>query len=85
MAASPTRSAGIVLAIVALAGVNPGILVPVAVIVFGAALLVQGGTILSEHAPPGWAHEPVRGFFAFMRFGTADQSCALAAYASRRT
>jgi hypothetical protein len=50
MAASPTRSAGIVLAIVALAGVNPGILVPVAVIVFGAALLVQGGTILSEHA-----------------------------------
>jgi hypothetical protein len=42
--------ATVVLAIVALAGVNPGILVPVAVIVFGAALLVQGGTILSEHA-----------------------------------
>jgi hypothetical protein len=39
-----------VLAIVALAGVNPGILVPVAIIVFGAALLIQGGTILSEHA-----------------------------------
>jgi hypothetical protein len=42
--------ATVVLAIVALAGVNPGILVPVAVIVFGAALLVQGGAILSEHA-----------------------------------
>jgi hypothetical protein len=42
--------ATMVLAIVALAGVNSGILVPVAVIVFGAALLVQGGTILSEHA-----------------------------------
>jgi hypothetical protein len=42
--------ATVVLAIVALAGVDPGILVPVAVIVFGAALLVQGGTILSEHA-----------------------------------
>ncbi len=42
--------ATVVLAVVALAGVNPGILVPVAVIVFGAALLVQGGTILSEHA-----------------------------------
>ena len=42
--------ATIVLAIVALAGVNPGILVPAAVIVFGAALLIQGGTVLSEHA-----------------------------------
>jgi len=42
--------ATIVLAIVALAGVNPGILLPVAVIVFGAALLVQGGTMLSEYA-----------------------------------
>jgi hypothetical protein len=42
--------ATIVLAIVALAGVNPGVLVPVAVIVFGAALLVQGGTMLSEYS-----------------------------------
>jgi hypothetical protein len=58
--------ATIVLAIVALAGVNPGILVPVAVTVFGAALLVQGGAILSEHAhilfPAGTASaEPFKG------------------------
>lgn len=42
--------ATIVLAIVALAGVHADILVPAAVIVFGAALLIQGGTMLSEHA-----------------------------------
>lgn len=42
--------ATIILAIVALSGVNPGILVPVAVIVFGAALLVQGGTMLTEYS-----------------------------------
>ena len=58
--------ATVVLAIVALAGVNPGILVPVAVTVFGAALLVQGGAILSEHAhilfPAGTASaEPFKG------------------------
>jgi hypothetical protein len=58
--------ATIFLAIVALAGVNPGILVPVAVTVFGAALLVQGGAILSEHAhilfPAGTASaEPFKG------------------------
>ncbi len=40
----------VVLAIIALSGVNPGVLVPAAVIVFGVALLVQGGTMLSEHA-----------------------------------
>jgi len=42
--------ATIVLAIIALSGVNPNILVPVAVIVFGVALLVQGGTMLSEYS-----------------------------------
>jgi hypothetical protein len=42
--------ATIVLAIVALAGVNTNVMVPIAVIVFGAALLIQGGTLLSEHA-----------------------------------
>jgi hypothetical protein len=42
--------ATIVLAIVALAGINTSVMVPIAVIVFGAALLIQGGTLLSEHA-----------------------------------
>lgn len=42
--------ATVVLAIVALAGVNATVMVPIAVIVFGAALLIQGGTLLSEHA-----------------------------------
>lgn len=42
--------ATVVLAIIALSGVHPGILVPAAVIVFGVALLIQGGTMLSEHA-----------------------------------
>lgn len=42
--------ATIVLAIVALAGINAAVMVPIAVIVFGAALLIQGGTLLSEHA-----------------------------------
>jgi hypothetical protein len=41
--------ATIVLAIVALAGLHPDVMVPVAVIVFGAALLIQGGTMLSEY------------------------------------
>jgi hypothetical protein len=49
--------ATLVLAIVALAGVHSGSLVAVATIVFGAALLIQGGTMLSEYAhiifPPG--------------------------------
>jgi hypothetical protein len=42
--------ATIVLAILALGGVHPEIIVPIAVIVFGAALLIQGGTMLSEYA-----------------------------------
>jgi hypothetical protein len=42
--------ATIVLAIIALAGVNTAVMVPIAVIVFGAALLIQGGALLSEHA-----------------------------------
>ena len=42
--------ATIVLAIIALAGVHPEVISPIAVIVFGAALLVQGGTMLSEYA-----------------------------------
>jgi len=41
--------ATIVLAIVALAGLHPEVMAPVAVIVFGAALLIQGGTMLSEY------------------------------------
>jgi hypothetical protein len=42
--------ATIVLAIIALAGVHPEVILPIAVIVFGAALLIQGGTVLSEYA-----------------------------------
>jgi hypothetical protein len=42
--------ATVVLAIVALAGYQPGILAAIAVIVFGAALLIQGGTVLSEYS-----------------------------------
>jgi hypothetical protein len=42
--------ATVILAIIALSGVNPGILVPAAVIVFGVALLIQGGTMLTAHA-----------------------------------
>jgi hypothetical protein len=42
--------ATIILAIVALSGVRPDIIVPSTVIVFGAALLIQGGTMLSEYA-----------------------------------
>jgi hypothetical protein len=41
--------ATIVLAIVALAGVHPDIILPISVIVFGAALLIQGGTLVSEY------------------------------------
>jgi hypothetical protein len=40
----------IVLAIIALSGIAPTMLVAVATIVFGAALLIQGGTMLSEYA-----------------------------------
>ena len=42
--------ATIVLAIIALAGVRAEILLPIATIVFGAALLIQGGAMLSEFA-----------------------------------
>jgi hypothetical protein len=42
--------ATIVLAIIALAGIHPEIILPIAIIVFGAALLIQGGTMLSEYA-----------------------------------
>jgi hypothetical protein len=42
--------ATIVLAIVALTGVRPEILVPITVIVFGAALLIQAGAMVSEYA-----------------------------------
>lgn len=39
----------IVLAIIALSGVHPTMLLSIATIVFGAALLIQGGTMLSEY------------------------------------
>lgn len=39
----------IVLAVIALAGVHTEIMLPIAVIVFGAALLIQGGTMASEY------------------------------------
>jgi hypothetical protein len=49
--------ATIVLAILGLAGVFPDLLAGIATIVFGVALLIQGGTMLSEYAqiifPPG--------------------------------
>jgi len=40
-------SAAVVLAIVALAGIHQDVLAPIAVIVFGAALLIQGGAIIA--------------------------------------
>jgi hypothetical protein len=42
--------ATIVLAVVGLAGVNPQMFAAIATIVFGVALLIQGGTMLSEYA-----------------------------------
>jgi hypothetical protein len=42
--------ATMILAIFGLSGVHPELLLPIAVIVFGAALLIQGGTMLSEYA-----------------------------------
>jgi len=42
--------ATVVLAIIALAGIREDVLMPIAVIVFGAALLIQGGAMLSEFA-----------------------------------
>jgi len=51
--------ATIVLAIIALSGVNQQMLAAIATIVFGAALLIQGGTMLTEYTklifPPGAA------------------------------
>jgi hypothetical protein len=41
--------ATIILAIIALAGVQPTTILPIAVIVFGATLLIQGGTLVSEY------------------------------------
>ena len=52
-------AATIILAIVALSGVSQSILGAIATVVFGAALLIQGGTMLTEFtklmAPPGAA------------------------------
>jgi hypothetical protein len=42
--------ATVVLAIIGLAGIHTDVLMPIAIIVFGAALLIQGGTMLSEFA-----------------------------------
>jgi hypothetical protein len=41
--------ATVVLAIIALAGINQSVLAAIATIVFGAALLIQGGTMLTEY------------------------------------
>jgi hypothetical protein len=52
--------ASVVLAIIGLAGTASETMVAIAVIIFGAALLIQGGTLLSEYAgimfPPGGSH-----------------------------
>lgn len=45
--------ATVVLAIIALAGIHQEVLAPIAVIVFGAALLIQGGAMLSDFAQAG--------------------------------
>jgi hypothetical protein len=45
--------ATVVLAIVALAGIHQDVLAPIAVIVFGAALLIQGGAMASDFAQIG--------------------------------
>jgi len=42
--------AAVVLAIIGLAGVKPEVLVSIATVVFGAALLIQGGAMLTEFA-----------------------------------
>src|SRR5215813_9621407 len=54
--------ATIVLAIVALSGINQPVLGAIATIVFGAALLIQGGTMLTEYTQlifPSGTVEPV--------------------------
>jgi hypothetical protein len=54
--------ATVVLAIVALAGIHSDTIIAIATIIFGAALLVHGGTLLSEYAnvifPPGAIASP---------------------------
>ena len=49
--------ATVVLAVIGLAGIRPEMMVAIATIVFGVALLIEGGTMLSEYAriifPPG--------------------------------
>lgn len=58
--------ATIVIAIVGLSGVNAPMMAAIATIVFGAALLIQGGTMLSEYArimfPAGSTATQVEGF-----------------------
>lgn len=53
--------ATIVLAIVGLAGMRPEMMIGIATVVFGAALLIEGGAMLSEYAQlifPTGAHAP---------------------------
>jgi hypothetical protein len=58
--------AAIALAIVGLAGVRPEMMVAIATIVFGAALLIQAGAVLSEYArivyPAGAGAVPIETF-----------------------
>jgi hypothetical protein len=65
--------AAIVLAIIGLAGVHPEVLVSIATIVFGAALLIQGGTMLSEFAmePEGGSAAGGGGLTALFLVGVA--------------
>jgi hypothetical protein len=57
--------ATVVLAIIALSGVNQQLMASIAVIVFGAALLIQGGTMLTEYTklivPAGGAESVTAG------------------------
>jgi hypothetical protein len=58
--------ATVVLAIIGLAGVHQPLLVAIAVIVFGVALMIQGGAMLSEYAGiifPSGAKAPAAGQF----------------------
>ena len=58
--------ATIVLAVVGLAGIRPEMMVAIATIVFGVALLVEGGAILSEYAnivfPSGFRSAAIENF-----------------------
>ncbi len=58
--------ATMVLAIVALAGVHSDLMMAIATIIFGAALLIHGGALLSEYAhiifPPGTASDSSQEF-----------------------